>query len=58
MNRFRRLFVALPGSQSLKLTLAALIILTVGLVTGWTLSGPTIEAANLPGTAAASTAPT
>lgn len=45
MNRVRLAFAKLPGSDAMKLAIAALLILTVGLIGGWTLSGPAVEAA-------------
>ncbi len=46
MNRFRLVFATLPGSRPMKLTFAALLILMLGIATGWTLSGSGIEAAS------------
>jgi serine protease Do len=54
MNRFRHLFDrvvsssnhALPGSRSTRLALAALLILMLGVATGWTLSGAGVQAAS------------
>jgi Do/DeqQ family serine protease len=40
------LFDRLPGSRSFKLGLAAIAILTLGLIGGWTLSGAGVEAAS------------
>src|SRR5512143_1446173 len=54
MNRFRLAFDRLPGSNPLKLVLAALLFLTLGIATGWTLSGPGVEAAVRSATPAAS----
>ena len=45
MNRKRRLIATLTGSRPMTLTLAALVILLLGFVTGWTLSGSRVEAA-------------
>jgi Do/DeqQ family serine protease len=45
MNRFRHFFDTLPGSRSMKLALAATLILMLGIASGWTLSGSGVEAA-------------
>jgi Do/DeqQ family serine protease len=45
MNRFRTFLDTLPGSRPMKLALAALLILTLGVAAGWSLSGSGVEAA-------------
>jgi Do/DeqQ family serine protease len=45
MNRFRLVLDSSPGGRRLKLTLTALLILVLGMAAGWTLSGPSVEAA-------------